>query len=103
MTVFIVLHLFTWVHIITMNIGAAVAAADTGEGSNGVSVAVTVTDEKWGETSLRDNRLPDKLFRQSVNKIWYGMLHSHVCTLWKKVNIVYYECYYALLSNCGVL
>lgn len=29
-----------------MNIGATVAAADTGEGSNGVSVAVTVTDER---------------------------------------------------------
>lgn len=32
-----------------MNIGAAVAAADTGEGSDRVSVAVTVTDERWEE------------------------------------------------------
>lgn len=29
-----------------MNIGATVAAANTGEGGNGVSVAITVTEKK---------------------------------------------------------
>lgn len=29
-----------------MNVGATVAAADTGEGGNGISVAIAVTEEK---------------------------------------------------------
>lgn len=35
----------TWVHLIAVKVGAALAAADAGEGGDGVSVAVTITDE----------------------------------------------------------
>lgn len=38
-----------------MNIGAAVTAANTGEGRNGVSVAVTVTGQI--KKHVRDNRM----------------------------------------------
>lgn len=47
--------LFTRVHVVTVNVGAAVTAADTGEGGNGVSVAVTVTDERFGRTNAQNN------------------------------------------------
>ena len=43
-----VLHLCTRVHLIAVNVGATVAAADAGEGGDGVSVAVTVTEKKRG-------------------------------------------------------
>lgn len=43
-----VLHLCTWVHLIAVNVGAAVAATDTSEGGNGVPVAVTVTEKETG-------------------------------------------------------
>lgn len=36
-----------------MNVGAAVTAADAGEGGNGVSIAVTVTDKKFEKKNLR--------------------------------------------------
>lgn len=50
---FAVLQLRTGVHLITVNVGATVAAADTGEGGNGVSVAITVTEKKQGDTQYR--------------------------------------------------
>lgn len=36
----------TWVHLVAVKVGAALAAADAGEGGDGVSVAVTVADER---------------------------------------------------------
>jgi len=47
-----VLHLCTWVHLVAVNVGAAVAAADAGERGDGVSVAVTVTGEESGGKQL---------------------------------------------------
>lgn len=36
-----------------MNVGAAVTAADAGEGGNGVSIAVTVTDKKFEKKKFK--------------------------------------------------
>lgn len=36
----------TWVHVITMEIWAALAAANAGEGGDGVPVAIAVAEKK---------------------------------------------------------
>lgn len=43
----------TWVQLVTVNKRATVTAADTREGCNGVSIAVTVTMEKWQPECIR--------------------------------------------------
>lgn len=58
-----VLHLCTWVHLIAVNVGATVAAADAGEGGDGVPVAITVTEKKKRQIHIRE-----KIYSQQ-----YGM------------------------------
>lgn len=66
------LHFRTRVHLIAVNVGATVAAADAGEGGDGVSVAVTVA-----ERNSRINVM-DKVH------IFYSAVYQVVFIVWRK-------------------
>lgn len=48
----------TWVHLITVEVGTALAAADTREGGNGIPVAIAVTAKKKSHLLLEEHICP---------------------------------------------
>lgn len=75
-----------------MNVGAAVTAADAGEGGNGVSIAVTVTDKKFEKKNFKmtytlEVHIITDMDRFDIIHFRYGKLsHASAFIVWKAMH-----------------
>lgn len=69
----------TGVQVITVNVGAAVAAADAAEGGDGVSVAVTVAETEKAEKLHKEQKC-NKLSRVFNGRAIHLSLLTSLCT-----------------------